>query len=74
MKCVDLNDSDDVVFDEVLCVEKFEVDVLCSFACALSCSNALACCGVCVWMRRFSLLQMLISSTCKWRRVQTLLN
>ena len=48
MKCVDLKDSDDVVFDEVLCVENFEVDVLCSFACALSCSNALACCGVCV--------------------------
>ena len=48
MKCVDLKDSDDVVLDEVLCVEKFEVDVLCSFACALSCSNALACCGVCV--------------------------
>ena len=48
MKCVDLKDSDDVVFDEVLCVEKFEVDVLCSLACTLSCSNALACCGVCV--------------------------
>ena len=27
----------DVVFDEVLCVEEFEVDVLCSFAGALSC-------------------------------------
>ena len=48
VKCVDLKDSDAVVFDEVLCVEKFEVDVLCSFAGALSCSNALACCGVCV--------------------------
>ena len=48
VKCVDLKDSDDVVFDEVLCVEKFEVDVICSFACAVSCSNALACCGVCV--------------------------
>ena len=48
MKCVDLNNSDDVVFDEVLCVEKFKVDVFCSFASALSCSNALACCGVCV--------------------------
>ena len=48
MKCVDLKDSDDVVFDEVLCVGKFEVDALCSFAVALSCSNALACCGVCV--------------------------
>ena len=47
MKCVDLKVSDDVVFDEVLCVEKFEVDVPCSFACTLSCSNALACCGVC---------------------------
>ena len=46
MKCVDLKGSDDVVFDEVLRVEKFEVDVLCSFASALSCSNALACCGV----------------------------
>ena len=40
--------SGDVVFDEVLCVEKFEVDVHCSSACALSCSNARACCGVCV--------------------------
>ena len=48
MKCVDLKDSDDVMFDEVLCVEEFEVDALCSFACALSCSNAPACCGVCV--------------------------
>ena len=48
MKCVDLKDSDDAVLDEVLCVEKFEVDVLCSFAGALSRSNALACCGVCV--------------------------
>ena len=48
MKCVDLKDSNDVVLDEVLCVEKFEVDVFCSFASALSCSNALACCGVCV--------------------------
>ena len=48
MKCVDLEDSDDVVFDEVLCVEKFGVDVLCSFASASSCSNAFACCGVCV--------------------------
>ena len=36
MKCVDLRDSDDVVFDEVLCVENFEIDVLCSFASALS--------------------------------------
>ena len=36
------------MFDEVLCVEKFGVDVLCSFASALSCSNALARCGVCV--------------------------
>ena len=57
MKCVDLKDSNDVVLDEVLCVEKFEVDVFCSFASALSCSNALA-----YWMRRFSLLQMLVSS------------
>ena len=48
MKCVDLKDSNDVVLDEVLCVEKVEVDVFCSFATALSCSNALACCGVCV--------------------------
>ena len=48
VKCVDLEDSDDAVFDEVLCVEECEVDVFCSFACALSCSNALACCGVCV--------------------------
>ena len=37
-----------VLIDEVLCVEKFKVDVFCSFASALSCSNALACCGVCV--------------------------
>ena len=29
-------------------VEKFEVDVFCSFASALSCSYAFACCGVCV--------------------------
>ena len=48
MECVDLKDSDDVMLDEVLCVEKFKVDVFCSFASALSCSNALACCGVCV--------------------------
>ena len=48
MKCVDLEDSDDVVFDAVLRVEEFEVDVFGSFACALSCSNAFACCGVCV--------------------------
>ena len=48
MKCVDLKDSDDVVFDEVLCVEEFEVDVFCLFACTVSRSNALACCGVCV--------------------------
>ena len=27
MKCVDFENSDDVVLDEVLCVEKFEVDV-----------------------------------------------
>ena len=49
MECVDLKDPD-VVLDEVLCVEEFEVDVFCSFASALSlsCSNALACCGVCV--------------------------
>ena len=26
MKFVDFKDSDDVVFDEVLCVEKFEVN------------------------------------------------
>ena len=38
MKCVDFEDSDDVVLDEVLCVEKFKVDVFCSFASALSCS------------------------------------
>ena len=48
VKCVDLEGSDDVVFDEVLCVEELEVDVFCSFAGALSCSNALALCGVCV--------------------------
>ena len=60
MECVDLKDSDDVMLDEVLCVEKFKVNVFCSFASAFSCSNALACCGVCV--RRFSLLQMLVSS------------
>ena len=48
MKCVDFENSDDVVLDEVLCVEKFEVDVFCSFAGALSCSYAFACCGVCV--------------------------
>ena len=48
MECVDLKDSDDVVLDEVLRVEEFEVDVFCSFASALSCGNALACCGVCV--------------------------
>ena len=45
MECVDLC-SDDVVLDEVLCVEKFEVDVFCSFARTLSCSYALACCRV----------------------------
>ena len=45
MKCVDPEDSGDVVFDEVLCVEDFEVTVFCSFACALSCSNTFACCG-----------------------------
>ena len=45
MECVDLKGSDDVVLDEVLCVEEFEVDVFCSFGSALSC---LACCGVCV--------------------------
>ena len=48
VECVDLKDSDDVVLDEVLCVEEFEIDVFCSFASALSCSDALACCGVCV--------------------------
>ena len=48
VECVDLKDSDDVMLDEVLCVEKFKVDVFCSFASALSCSSALACCGVCV--------------------------
>ena len=48
MECVDLKDPNDVVLDEVLCVEEFEVDVFCSFANALSCSNALACSGVCV--------------------------
>ena len=48
MECVGLKDPYDVVFDEVLCVEDIEVDVFCSFACALSCSNALACCGDCV--------------------------
>ena len=31
---------------EVLCVEKFDFVVPCSFACALSCSNAFDCCGV----------------------------
>ena len=46
VKCVDLKDSYDVVFDEVLCVEKFEVDLLSSFACALSCRNALTCCAI----------------------------
>ena len=48
VECVDLGDPDDVVLDEVLCVKEFEVEVFCSFACALSCSNAPACCGVCV--------------------------
>ena len=47
MWCVDFEDSDDVVLDEVLCVEKFKVDVFCSFASALSCSNALACWSLC---------------------------
>ena len=49
MKCVDLEDSDDVgLMRSFLCGEEFEVDVLRSFASALSCSNAFACCGVCV--------------------------
>ena len=48
VKCVDLEGSDGVVFDEVLCVQELEVDAFCSFACALSCSNAFSCCGVCV--------------------------
>ena len=48
MKCVDFEGSDDVVFDEVLRVEEVEVNAFCSIACALSCSNALVCRGVCV--------------------------
>ena len=48
MECVDLKGSDDVMLNEVLYVKNFKVDVSCSFASALSCSNALACCGVCV--------------------------
>ena len=62
MECVDLKDSDDVVLDEVLCVEEFEVDVF--FARLLvPCRVAMLLPAVeSVWMRRFSLLQMLVSS------------
>ena len=60
VKCVDLANSYDAVFDEVLCVEKFEVDVFCSFAYSLLCSSAFPAVES-VWMRRFSLLQTFVS-------------
>ena len=59
MRRVDLENSDDVVFDEVLCVEGFEVDGLFS--------GLLALCGVAALLPvrsvgKFCLLQMFVSS------------
>ena len=44
-----------VVFGEVLCVEKFEVDVACPFAKLLPAVGS-------VWIHRFSLLQLCFSN------------